>query len=253
MKLGIRSRTIGNRDWTLIAGATLLAFALGGCRFGNRVVTSDASADPISGFYGTSPQTLKFCASHPETRCIDMPTNQVPTLISAQMSNPVALIVQDAGTGDAALTAYNGGRSALPVWLGADNATLYFASSYSPRPLWKDSSCMSRMYLEEEGAIVPGESLPVPGSSRSTNGRITLRVRVTEAFIDSTDGSCRIVLQAMANCYQDVNQCGGLSAADNAAYRAQAVSVFDPYVQAGAMTAADIANGTSLAYEIQYQ
>jgi hypothetical protein len=169
------------------------------------------------------------------------------------MSNPVAFIVQDAQTGDAVIAAYNSGKSAIPVWLGTDNTTLTFVSSFAPEAIWQDGKCTRRMYLEEDGALVPGEEVAVPGSARKTTGRITLRIRVTEVFEDASVDACKTTLQVMSNCYQDIAQCGGADSAANAGLQSVVQELFGPYIEAGTMTAADIANATNIAYEVQYQ
>jgi hypothetical protein len=256
--MSVSDKSIGL--WTLVVAFVLgsLMTVISGCRFGNHSSSDDgdAESDPVSGFYGTSPQTLKFCTTQSAgTVCGNVATNQVPELIAEEMSDPVALILQDGGTGNAYFTAYNGGgQTALPVWVGEDNTTLKFVGSFNPSTLWPGTNCVSRMYLEEEGQVMPGEAADVPGYTSKTRGRVQLQVRITEVFDDYLAGnSCVAALQAMSDCYQNSAQCGGADSSANENRHEYVQSIFEPYIQAHAMTAADIATTANISYEIQYQ
>jgi hypothetical protein len=230
-----------------------LAATQSGCRVGNNTVTTDNNPDKISGYYDTVPQSLMFCATPAgNTSCKNVATNLVPSMISAEMTQPTALIVQDLDTGDAVFTAPRGGKTALPIWVQPDK-TLYYANSSSEDILWKDPACTSKLYLEEDGAIMAGPANPVAGSTRATSGRVQLRVRVTEIFQEIHPGACGSTLTLMSNCYQDVTQCGGADSGSNQQLQTQVQTMFNSYIQAGAISASDIPNLSNISYEVQYQ
>lgn len=230
----------------------VMATQLTGCRFGN-YTSAPQQPDPVTGFYGANPQSLQFCATGTATQCAQASPSQIPSFISAEITNPVALIVQDASTGDAVLTNYAGtGQTALPITVGSDDVTLSYTTSSSPVTLWNNPNCTTTTYLEENGTIVPGPGQPVPGSTSNTAGSLTLSVQVTQTF-DGPNGSCAPELQAMSNCYQDVTQCGGADSGTNQQLQATVQGIFSTYIQAGVMAASDIPNMANVAYEVHYQ
>ncbi|MGK5085164.1 hypothetical protein WDW37_17895 [Bdellovibrionota bacterium FG-1] len=259
MNTVVRSVQLSQRSmgaWAIatafVTGALLTV--LSGCKLGNNIAAPTSSpTDPVTGFYGTQPQTLTFCASHPATECNSVATNQIPQLIATEMTNPVAFILADATTGQAEIVDYTLGKTALPIWMDTDNTTLSLVENFAPNPIWQDGKCTMRLYLEEEGTLVPGESKPVPNTTRFTMGRITLTIRVTQVFENASVGACQTTLQAMSNCYQDISQCGGADAAANKALQTEVQNIFETYIQAKVITAAEIATATNIAYEIQYQ
>jgi hypothetical protein len=227
----------------------VMATVLTGCRFGNYTSPS-TPPDPVSGYYDANPQTLKFCATHGATQCASANASQVPAFIADEITNPVALILQDASTGDAVFTAPSGGHTALPVWLKDDNVTLYYTNNTSASTLWRNSGCKTTTYLSENGSIVPGGGHAVSGSTRLTQGSITLQIQVTETF----DGpACPSELQSMSNCYQDSTQCGDPDAGRNQQLQAKVQDFFESYIQAGVMAASDIPSVSNIAYEVHYQ
>jgi hypothetical protein len=234
-----------------VAAVTLIA---GGCRIGNySSKSSSAESDAVTGYYDAIPQSLQFCASAGTTQCVTSSTTQIPAFISDNVTNPLALILQDEATGEALMTAAVGGQTAIPIWVGTDNIELFYANNTSPQALWLDSSCTTKTYLEEEGAIVRAAGHHVEGTNSGwTVGSLTLSVQVIQSF-EGVNGSCQSELQAMSTCYQDINQCGSSSSATNEARQDRVREVFETYIQAGAMTAADIPNVTGVGYEVHYQ
>lgn len=237
---------------TLASLAWAMATVLTGCRFGNYTSPSP-TPDATTGFYDANPQSLQFCGNGTASTCVQASTSQIPSFITAEITNPVALIVQDASTGDAILTDASGqGQTSLPIWVSSDNVTLYYANSSSPTTLWNDPTCTTTTYLQENGTIVPGAGHPIAGGTGQTVGSITLKVQVIQTF-DGTNGSCGPELQAMSNCYQNVTQCGGADAGTNQQLQAQVQSIFSAFIGAGAMAASDIPNMTNVSYEVLYQ
>lgn len=238
----------------LVTTTAVVAIAAGGCRVGNYSSRSTpAETDPVTGYYDAIPQSLQFCAAAGTTQCANVSTTQVPGFISDNITNPLALILKDAVTGEAFMTAAVGGQTAIPIWVGTDNTELFYANHTSPQTLWLDTTCTTKIYLEEEGSIVRGTGHYVEGTqSGKTVGSLTLSVQVIRSF-EGVGGSCAAELQAMSTCYQDINQCGGSTPSINQARQARVQDLFETYIQAGTMTAADIPNITGVGYEVHYQ
>jgi hypothetical protein len=240
-----------------LAVVGIVSLASGGCRIGNYSSTSGSTQpDGVTGYYDANPQSLTFCAAtSAATTCKDAVTSKIPTEISGEITNPLALILEDASTGEAAMTAATGsGQAALPIYVDTtDDTTLSFSYAYSPQTLWSSAGCTTRQYLDEQGSIVRGQGHLVAGTkSGMTVGSLTLDVQVIRSF-DSTDGSCAADQQVMSDCYQNVSQCGGADASDNQARQDYVRELFETYIQAGAMTATDIATVTQVAYGVHYQ
>ena len=96
---------------------------------------------------------------------------------------------------------------------------------------------------------MPGPANTVAGSSRKTSGRIQLKVQVIEAF----EGTCGPTLQSMSDCYQDATLCGEATTAENLQLQTQIQEMFNPYIDAHAMSASDIPSLSNIAYEVQYE
>jgi hypothetical protein len=249
----LTQRSIGLWTIALALTAGALSTVLTGCRFGNHTSTSDGNSDGVSGFYNSAPERLQFCVSSPDEHCADAATTQVPSLIANEMTDPLRFLVADFNTGEAYIASATSNDSLIPVWLKSDRTNLFYIDQFTTVALWRNDRCVRRMYLDEEGSLAPGASLPVPGSSATTRGRVNLRITVTSRIEDNYSQGCAQTLQAMKSCYLDVTACGGGSADANATLQDAVRDVFEPYIQARVMTAADIPNVTRLTYEIQYQ
>ncbi len=239
------------KDWVSYfwsgAIAIILSFAISGaltsCYFGNREVNQTSSnPDTISGLYNTQPQTLQFCATvNGTTNCKSAsPTSQVPAEVSQEMTNPVAVLMQDLSTGLAVFSdpTNTGSLPTLPVTVNS-NQSLAYNEQTSPAQVWNDPSCTSTESLQENGSLSGG-----PGS-----GRVAVTIQIVTTF----DGTCGPTLQSIYNCYQDSTQCGGTSTSTNQQTQSQWQTMFNPYIQTAAMTATDIPNVANIAYEVTYQ
>jgi hypothetical protein len=218
--------------------ALVASWALTGCYFGNRTVNQQAASDGVSGYYETAPQSLQFCA----TTCQNVATNQIPTDYSSIMTNPVGLQLQNASTGDAILFPYTGGQYGIAV-TASTNGTVTTNQSSSPVQLWDDPACTS-----EQDEVIEGQFKISGGPFTSSppgipiSGHLALTITYTTTF----SGNCTASLTSMADCYADSTQCGSHNQSDVQA-------LFEPYINAGALTAAGIVNLSTLAFEISYQ
>lgn len=237
--------------WTsyLLSGtvAILLSWMLSGCRFGNNVVTPE-NPDPITGYYQTQPQSLQFCVTFTSsaTECRNVSTNQVPSLISQVLTQPVALQVTDPNHGEALFFDPFGNGTALPISIDLSNLELSYLGYGNPTPLWSDENCTSQLFIESEGAITKTD--PTEVSGLTTKGRIGLSIEVFEIY----QGSCTNDLLEIEDCYSDANQCNGSTSSENAALQESVQNYFNPYIESGAMSSDDISDVSSLGYSVNY-
>jgi hypothetical protein len=233
-----------------LAGAVafIASWALTGCRVGNHTEQPE-SPDKTSGYYETQPQSLTYCGTHGQTSCADASTNHIPDTVSQVMSNPVALILRDLDTGQAAFaSAYGDGRSALPIYVDTATGNLSFIGNTTPSVVWRDKGCTESVYIEQGGVVTKATAAKMSGKLRIV-GRIAVKIQLITTF----DGDCAQTMQVMAACYADFTQCGGTDATDNRNLQAAVQETFQPYIDAGTMTGADIATTSSLAYQVSYE
>ena len=249
-KITARDQILNTFGFALLLG--YLTLSAMGCRIGNRVA-STPSADPLTGYYGTEPQALKFCVGGEAAKCVTSRVSEVPSLVARHLTSPVAFIVENFSTGEAVLTAYNGEKSAIPVWIDSDNRSLFYINSFSPQSLWRSSACNTHLFLEETGELVSGESMSVPNSTRKTLGRVTLKITLTYSLEDTIAGACHDTLTAMSQCYNDVTRCGGADAAQNLSFQLDVKNLLGPYITSQALSPADISKISSFAYEVEYR
>jgi hypothetical protein len=236
--------------WVPYLSAAVLAASLSGCRFGNYVAdqkTSAATADPISGYYETEASALAFCAVGTATNCVSAALTEIPSLVKAVVTNPVILYLTDASTGEGYLVASDGSDYSLPTSFSSTSLISYSGST-SADTLWDDAACTTSIHIEESGSI----SKTASASETSTGLPLSGSVSLTLSFIQSFDGDCSPSLTAMKACLEDPAQCGGATSEEDAQYQEAVQNFFAPYVNSGAMTAADIPTLSSIAYEVTF-
>ncbi len=223
-----------------------------GCHLGNYTEDpppSQNNPDFISGYYLSRPQSIRFYAStyQNSTHQAEATLSFIPAEISGTMSNPVILMMQDLQLGTAVLATSNG-RNPLPVSVHPD-LSLSESWSTTPRTYWNDPRCQTYLEVSETGAVTQDPSTPPPPNfGHSILGTIQIRFQVITQFI----GSCQPTFQALANCYQDLNQCGGTDGPSNIQIQNQVLANFDALIQLKLITPADIPNIVNYAYEASY-
>ncbi len=241
-----------NRKYVELGALVGAAALLTGClRLGNNVVQNE-NPDKITGYYESQAQSLELCSQNSptaKTLCSPVATNLVPAMIGSVLTNPLALIVKDLSIGKAYFVGLNESQPALPVYVDPKSLDLSFIGSTGSEILWADEACTTKLYIEEEGAVIRGKGPFTSGSKLSLSGRVQLEVDVIRVF----EGSCSDSLTQMAKCYEHAKYCGGATDAENSANQAWVQSLFDAYIQAGTMTLADIPTVTRTAYHVSYQ
>lgn len=163
------------------------------------------------------------------------------------MTNPVGFLVKKSDTGEAYFVPPADTRYALPVRTDK-SGNLLFRGDSNPQTLWDDSACTSQLMLEEKGTVQKTSALKTVAGYK-TQGRVSVTIQVIKTF----DGTCRPSLEKMLNCYKDVTQCGGKDSPENKSYQAVVQELFNPFIEAGAMTQDEMPSITAVAYEVSYQ
>lgn len=226
----------------------VMAPALSGCRFGNHI--EQAKQKLTITYYETAPQLLEFCADVQDaagTHCVPAATNLIPSDVALTFTNPVALL-QDNETLDAAFAGLQQSGYQLPTNIDANGGVSYLG--FTPASvLWDTNACSTRLSVEETGKTVASSGPFTSGSKLTLSGRLQLTVSVIRTF----DGDCAKSLKKMYECYLGINQCGGSSDSSNQQLQNFVKEVFDDWIRAGAMTAADIMTAGKVAYKVSYQ
>jgi hypothetical protein len=229
--------------------AILLITGASGCRLGNRIENTP-NPDQVTGLYESAFQSLTFCAAHSATVCQPAAVSEVPSLVSGVMTNPVALVLGDSKTGSGYVVATDGSDLALKTFISQKTQSVSYLASTQQGTLWADPGCLTQLHLEQSGTYTRSTH---SSNGIDVSGDLALRVQVVRRIFPKTGGDCTPTLQALQSCYDDVTTCGGSSPSENQALQEEIQAMFDPYIQAGAMTAGDIPQITHLTYEVVYQ
>lgn len=235
----------------------LSLFLLSGCRLGNLFLpgnsnsnsySSGRSSDGVSGYYVAEPQTLKFYATQTNTIEKDASLDQIPALIGQYISNPVALILQDPSTGQAAFTTPQGSQG-FPTNVDS-NLKINFLGTTQPKLFWMDPACKKHLEVSESGQVIRSNQVVAPfGNKLPLAGKIELTIQVIYQF----EGDCTASFSAIHLCYLDSNQCGGSDSKTNSQLQAIAVKTFAPWIDSQTIQVSDIPYLTQLSYEVSYQ
>ena len=232
----------------LIAGLMLVGHS--SCRIGNRVENPPAAPTSASGFYETAPTALRFCVqltSESTERCHDASTNQVPSLISSIMSNPVIFYIVDSASGQAVFSDYTATSAQIPIYFDKSSRQLSYLGRSSPTPLPWDSECTRQLYLEESGEVQEGPSKKI--NERETRGHLSVDIEVSYGFA----GNCTSALSSLSACYQDQAKCGGESALDNEDLHFYAQEIIGDYITQGILAPTEIPLVSGTGYRVSYR
>lgn len=246
--------------------ALLMSWMLTGCRFGNNVEEDSGGgettqptppSDQVSGFYVTVPRNLQYCVqfSDPNKKasCVSSSVHLIPSFITEVIVNPVAFAALDYEEGRFALFDYDyPDQSNIPYFeIFADKGakTMSYLGETGKMSFWdqaKDQCTLNRRLalegsysFEDRGAEVNGKTI---------GGKMDLQINVGD-FFEFCDAS----LSEMAVCYEDQNKCfpGNQTVARR---RYQTVrSLFEPFVESGAIHPSEIAEIEFTLYEVQYE
>ncbi|MGK5086086.1 hypothetical protein WDW86_00875 [Bdellovibrionota bacterium FG-2] len=230
------------------------ALSLTSCRFGNQVVKppgTQAAAEALEGFFETDPQSLKVCATTETTKCADISTTRLPDMVGSVLSNPVYFQIKYPDTGESFFQDPFGNGAKLPIYVD-NKGTLSFLGGTPAEVLWTDTACTTKMFVEENGQLSFATETRIVTKGEYAlrmSGRIDLKIQVIITF----DGECKDTLQAMYNCYDNADQCGASTDADNKDRHTVVQSRFNYYIKQGVMAPQDILTLSNLAYDVSYQ
>ena len=241
----------------LFSGALALvaSVVLGGCKFGNYGGDDrKPQGDPLTGYYGTAAQTLTFCAAPSATNCVASAVNRVPAEIEQVMSDPVGFLLENEATGQAKLVDSRGSGSVVPVFLDADKKRFSFLGSSAEIPIFswtleEVGGCTRQLYLQAEGALSSVDAGKPVTQAVSLKGRLGVKLELTYLFA----GGCADDLAAARACYLSSADCGGADPVENASRQREVQELFNPYIQSGALTVAEIGTAEAVAYTVEYE
>ncbi|MGE0614543.1 MAG: hypothetical protein AB7P04_02795 [Bacteriovoracia bacterium] len=222
----------------------LLSWAMSGCRFGNHV-EYPASRDQWTGYYETLPRTLQMCVTlnGQSANCVNSNPNQnVPSFIDEVVGNPTIVGVTDLNTGKGLM--YDPDvQVALPIYVNMGSGALSLLLNESTEDFWGAAGCTHEVDLEAAGSLDQSTHNEVNG--RTTQGKLNLTFEVSDRFL----GGCAPALAELRDCYNNVNLC---NSQDNQATQRAIQDLVQPFINAGLMTAPQIADMAVLFYRVEY-
>lgn len=229
--------------------AIFVSWALSGCRFGNQVDRpATQSPSVVLDLYETEPASFRFCATTTAgMQCGNMPTDRIGGDIGEVMGNPVGLYIHDPSA-QLAFLVHPVTRRAIEVY-ATQEGSLGYVGENSPVALMSDLSCTRTFSYEINGTVTKYDSPRLNSGGQTVLGRMDVGFLLSHLI----QGACDNTLELMRRCYEDEAQCGGAIQSENERRYDEMQSLFSSYIEAGAMTVADIEAIRALQVEIQYQ
>lgn len=237
-----------NHSLGIRMGALCVPLLLSSCRFGNHVEQAPVSVDSVSGYYSTSIQGVKLHVDANTLRHADGDLNKVPGGWANILPDPTALIVTNRDKNIAYLVNPNNSNNSFPVYFNSERK-LGITSNPAASTLWTDPNCQTQVTLSLDGSYSQSSGLGTSASGLKLSGRIGLNIQM----IRTITGDCAATMATLGACYQDAQQCGGSNATENQNWQKSVQTLFNPYIQAGAMTAAEIPSVRGVSYELTYE
>lgn len=240
-----------NSSITFILIRRILPFCLilcsaTGCRLGNRIEFAK-KADKTSGFYIAQPQSMQVFVTTTSTLNKSVSLDSIPSEINKLLTNPVELAMQDLESGSGKWISLDGNHT-LSVNIQPDQS-IWLNGSTKKQTYWVDPDCQSYLKIQQKGQLHQTSNLPeIPGNTHALLGQIELSLTVATLF----EGDCRATFSDLKDCYLDVEKCGGADTAENEHFQGILKSVFQPYIDSGALTTDEIDIIQNYGYEIIY-
>lgn len=228
-----------------VAGASLLAAS--GCQFGNRTTTTLLGYDTISGYYASLPQTISFHAQIGTTAPRNQPGNvtQMPILMKTIMGNPTYLYFDDPINGYGSIRSHTNTGIGFPTLINAGENTFGASTSGSANI----GGCEFR-----EDIITSGKFADTATTSEiagfTARGKISLDYSVSRTFTgEAVD--CSALLTNLKKCYTDGVGCSSDDA--SVFFTNRVIDLFQPILDAGVATDAEITNAREIGYHATYE
>ncbi len=215
----------------LIAAAIVLipSFA-SGCRFGNKNETKYKGYDLLSGYYTTEPRTYSLrvqMEGEASPRTKNEVINKIPSTVSDVVKNPFMLYFDDPVAGNATIRNPVDSSIGFNVKLDADTGMFSYSGQGS---MSSGTGCTLDQLIQKAGSIIQfPERKNI--NDYSVRGSGTIEYSVQHTFT-GTAAICSNWLGDFQTCFSTTN-CDESSTS-------LSHFLFDPFVDAGLMTAAEI-------------
>ncbi|OFZ78326.1 MAG: hypothetical protein A2583_08085 [Bdellovibrionales bacterium RIFOXYD1_FULL_53_11] len=228
--------------------AIIASWVLTGCRIGNNVEYAPppppSDESKITGYYETRPTSITIYANHATQASKSIDIGQIPASIAAIYTNPMILVSDNAGTGDARIydnTANYGQR----IRANKDGSMAHYSAGKGTP--WYYAECTEAVSLEMKGDYTIFRD-PKTIDNRTIRGVIKSRW----TYIDQFTGDCAASMKEMAECYADFVNCKGKDEEENQKIQKLVAAAFEFHIKNGLITIDDIPAITSLAIEFSY-
>lgn len=230
-----------------VIGLVVFTIPLIGCEFGNKSRTVLTGYDTISGYYTSLPQTVSFRAKiGTEAQRTKAGTiGDMPAFLKKVMANPTLLYFDDPIGGIGSLRSRLDTMTGIPTYI-QDKLGSFAASSAAASEL---SGCRLSQETINSGTFSQLASTLVI-SDVKVRGTISLDYTLTYT-ITGDDIDCDPMRARLRTCYIDGTDCS--SDRDSIFYRPFVLETFDPYVNVGLITAAEIGSFRTLGYSGTYR
>ncbi|MBS1961295.1 MAG: hypothetical protein JST04_03690 [Bdellovibrionales bacterium] len=228
-----------------VAGAGLLAAS--GCQFGNRTSTTLLGYDTISGYYASLPQTISFHAQIGTTAPRNQTGNvtQMPLLMKTIMANPTMLYFDDPVNGFGSIRSHANTGIGVPTII--DNTKNSYGASTSGSA--DVGGCEFKEEIINSGKYADTATTSVV-AGYTVRGKLSLDYSVSRTFTgEAVD--CTTLLTNMKKCYTDGVGCSSDDA--SVFYTNRVIDTFQPILDAGVATDAEIVNARELGYHATYE
>lgn len=225
----------------------ILSVFLVGCEFGNKTKTTLNGYDTISGYYTSLPQTVSFRAKigTEAERTKNGLISEMPDFLKKVMNNPTLLYFDDPVGGVGSLRARLDTATGIPTYI-QDKAGTFGASSSAASEL---AGCRLSQNTVNSGSFAQLASTIVI-SDVNVRGTISLNYSLGYT-LSGDDIDCDPMRARFRSCYIDGIDCS--ADANSIFYRPFVLETFDPYVNVGLITPAEIGAFRTLGFSASYQ
>lgn len=234
----------------------VLLVTLSGCRIGNHVDNGSSQDIGATGYYSTRPTsfTVKTSQTTGGNHILNMSVASVPGIVSDYFTDPTTLYQVDGPNGKYAIFPPGNPNSAQAVYLSANGKAFSVSAETGWQQAWTDPACQMDTTYTIIGTIDPLASGD-PTSTSTSIGRIPLtgRLAFRATYETSFQGDCSNSWQALENCYQSLSSCPGSTAGDRTSAQQVAQSIYNYWVQVGALDPSEINVTSDLRFDVSYQ
>lgn len=221
----------------------LALLSLGGCRVGTKTVTTYQGYDLLSGYYANEPRAYKVTVQiqgEASPRIQSISPNQMPPVVTDVMTNPVMVYFEDPINGIASLR--NPAQTSTGFQVNLDPNTQIISSTLQSS--LQGPNCVLVQSVSRSGNLA---QYPTPTllNTYSTRGALNLDYTISEVF-QGTNTDCSAWLQILATCYANATTC-------DATTSSSVHFIFDPFLNAGIITAADLTKVQSTSFTASFR